>query len=48
MPKTINAINEDESVRALLFQSTGKAFCVGLDLELLKKAFLKIHILHPS
>jgi len=39
MPKTINAINEDESVRALLFQSTGKAFCVGLDLELLKKAF---------
>jgi enoyl-CoA hydratase/carnithine racemase len=39
MPTTIQTIKTDETIRAVLFQSSGKAFCVGLDLELLKKAF---------
>lgn len=39
MPVTIQTIKNDDSVRAVLFQSSGKAFCVGLDLDLLKKAF---------
>ena len=39
MPKTLNSVENDPNIRALLIKSTGKAFCVGLDINLLKKAF---------
>ncbi len=39
MPKTIKKIRANKDLRALIIKSTGKAFCVGLDIDLLKKAF---------
>ena len=39
MPKTLKSLEDDPKIRAVLIKSTGKAFCVGLDIDLLKKAF---------
>ena len=39
MPETLKSIEDDPEIRAVLIKSTGKAFCVGLDINLLKKAF---------
>tara|TARA_Y100000389_G_C17446108_1_gene511701 strand:+ start:875 stop:1621 length:747 start_codon:yes stop_codon:yes gene_type:complete len=38
-PETLKLIEKNQEIRALLIKSNGKAFCVGLDLNLLKKAF---------
>ena len=38
-PETLELIEKNPEIRALLIKSQGKAFCVGLDLKLLKKAF---------
>jgi enoyl-CoA hydratase/carnithine racemase len=38
----VRTVREDESVRAMSITGTGRAFCVGLDLNLLKKAFADI------
>ena len=35
----ISAVQDDESVRAMVLRGSGRAFCVGLDLELLQRAF---------
>ena len=39
MPETLKSLEDDPDIRAVLIKSTGKAFCVGLDINLLKKAF---------
>lgn len=39
MPKSLNAVEKNKDLRALVIKSTGKAFCVGLDINLLTKAF---------
>lgn len=38
----VNLVREDESIRALSLTGSGRAFCVGLDLGLLKRAFYDI------
>jgi enoyl-CoA hydratase/carnithine racemase len=38
----VRAVREDTSVRALTITGSGRAFCVGLDFDLLKKAFADI------
>ena len=39
IPETLKSLEDDPEIRAVLIKSTGKAFCVGLDINLLKKAF---------
>ena len=39
----VRTVREDENIRALTFTGSGRAFCVGLDLNLLKKAFADIN-----
>jgi enoyl-CoA hydratase/carnithine racemase len=39
----VRTVREDESLRAMSITGTGRAFCVGLDLNLLKKAFADIN-----
>ena len=42
LQRVIDAVRDNEAVRALSITGTGRAFCVGLDLNLLKKAFADI------
>ena len=42
LEKLVNLVREDESIRALSLTGSGRAFCVGLDLGLLKRAFYDI------
>jgi enoyl-CoA hydratase/carnithine racemase len=39
MEAVLTAVENDPAVRALIITATGRAFCVGLDLDLLDKAF---------
>ena len=39
IPETLKSLEDDPEIRAVLIKSTGKAFFVGLDINLLKKAF---------
>ena len=38
----VDHVRDDESIRVLSFTGTGRAFCVGLDLGLLQRAFAEI------
>lgn len=42
LQQVVKRVRADESIRALSFTGTGRGFCVGLDLQLLKKAFADI------
>jgi enoyl-CoA hydratase/carnithine racemase len=42
LESVIAAVRADETLRALVFTGSGRAFCVGLDLGLLKQAFQDI------
>jgi enoyl-CoA hydratase/carnithine racemase len=42
LQQLVRVVREDESVRAMSITGTGRAFCVGLDFNLLKKAFADI------
>jgi len=43
LEEVIAAVRGDERLRALVISGVGRAFCVGLDLELLQRAFADIH-----
>lgn len=40
----VAAVRADESLRALVLSGSGRAFCVGLDLDLLREAFQDISV----
>jgi enoyl-CoA hydratase/carnithine racemase len=42
LERLVALVREDESIRALSITGSGRAFCVGLDLGLLKRAFYDI------
>ena len=42
LEEVVSAVRKDVSIRALTFTGSGRAFCVGLDLGLLKRAFYDI------
>lgn len=44
LEKAVAAVREDQNVRALVITGNGRAFCVGLDLDFLKRAFYDIQL----